>query len=153
MKKLYIEPTSMCNLNCRTCFRNNWFDEEQGMMTDKVLKEIYAFIKKSDSLETVMIAGMGEPLLHEKVVEAVKQISLSGKKAELLTNGTLLNEKISEELVEAGLDSLWISCDEAHIQSTGTSGPLINSIERFNNIRKNKCKICFTFVVEKKLHT
>lgn len=149
MKKLYIEPTSMCNLSCRTCFRNNWFDEEQGVMPDEVLKEIYSFIKKSGNLESVMFAGMGEPLLHEKIVEIVKQISLLGKKVELLTNGTLLTKTMSEELVMAGLDALWVSCDEAHIQSTGTSGALTKNIESFNNIRKNKCKLCFTFVVEK----
>lgn len=149
MKKLYIEPTSMCNLKCRTCFRNNWIDETQGVMIDEVLKEIYSFIKKSGNLESVMLAGMGEPLLHEKVVEIVKQISSLGKKVELLTNGTLLTKTMSEELVEAGLDVLWVSCDEAHLQCMDSSVNVLNNIIYFNSIRGNSCKLCFTFVVEK----
>jgi len=32
LKKLYIEPTTRCNLNCRMCFRHTWFDEPIGHM-------------------------------------------------------------------------------------------------------------------------
>ena len=148
MKKLYLEPTSMCNLNCRTCFRNNWFDEKQGIMSDEILQKIYSYIKESNNLQSVMLAGMGEPLLHEKTAEIVNQISSSGKKAEVLTNGTLLDEKMSAELIGAGLDTLWVSCDEAHIESANSSAEILRSIEYFNSIRKNKCKLGFTFVVE-----
>ena len=27
LRKLYIEPTTKCNLNCKMCFRHTWFDE------------------------------------------------------------------------------------------------------------------------------
>ena len=27
LRKLYIEPTTKCNLNCKMCFRHAWFDE------------------------------------------------------------------------------------------------------------------------------
>ena len=118
MKKLYLEPTSICNLNCRTCFRNNWFNEKQGMMSDEVLQNVYTYLNKSNELQSVMLAGMGEPLLHKKTVEIVNQISSSGKKAEILTNGTLLDEKTSDALIRAGLDTLWISCDEAHLENS-----------------------------------
>ena len=148
MKKLYIEPTSICNLNCRICFRNNWFDEKQGVMSDEVLQKVYMYINESNELETVMLAGMGEPLLHKKSVEIVKQISLSCKKAELLTNGTLLDKKMCDNLIMAGLDTLWISCDEAHVESAESSVKTLKNIEYFNSIRKNKCKLGFTFVVE-----
>ena len=31
LAKIYIEPTSRCNLDCRMCIRNSW-DESQGDM-------------------------------------------------------------------------------------------------------------------------
>ena len=31
--KIYIEPTSRCNLTCLTCIRNVW-DEPMGRMTE-----------------------------------------------------------------------------------------------------------------------
>jgi len=148
MKKLYIEPTSMCNLNCKTCFRNNWFDEKQGFMSEEILKEVYDYINKSKRLEAVMLSGMGEPLLHENAADIIAQISMTGKSTEILTNGTLLSERMCDELIVAGLSSLWISLDEAHIQSTESSAALFVNIKYFNSIRKDKCRLCFTFVVE-----
>ena len=117
-------------------------------MSDEVLQKVYMYINESNELETVMLAGMGEPLLHKKSVEIVKQISLSCKKAELLTNGTLLDKKMCDNLIMAGLDTLWISCDEAHVESAESSVKTLKNIEYFNSIRKNKCKLGFTFVVE-----
>jgi len=36
--KLYIEPTSLCNLDCRTCIRNSW-DAHPGMMSEKTIRD------------------------------------------------------------------------------------------------------------------
>lgn len=149
MKKLYLEPTSMCNLNCRMCFRHNWFDENQGMMSDEVLQQVYQYIKSKNNLQSVMLAGMGEPLLHGRITEIVREISLSGKKAEVLTNGTLLNESMCEKLLDAGISTLWISCDEPHLEGTGNAVQILKNIAYFNSIRKNRCTLGFTFVVEK----
>lgn len=35
LAKLYLEPTSLCNLNCRTCIRNVW-NEPMGNMSETV---------------------------------------------------------------------------------------------------------------------
>ena len=39
LRKLYIEPTTKCNLNCKMCFRHTWFDEP---MCDLSLEEYKA---------------------------------------------------------------------------------------------------------------
>ena len=31
VQKLYLEPTTACNLECRTCIRNTWADPNQHM--------------------------------------------------------------------------------------------------------------------------
>jgi molybdopterin converting factor small subunit len=31
LRKLYVEPTTVCNLNCRTCIRNTWQDPKAHM--------------------------------------------------------------------------------------------------------------------------
>jgi sulfatase maturation enzyme AslB (radical SAM superfamily) len=43
-RKLYIEPTTGCNLHCRTCIRNVWGDPEAKMSMD-------TFWRVVDSLE------------------------------------------------------------------------------------------------------
>jgi bifunctional DNA-binding transcriptional regulator/antitoxin component of YhaV-PrlF toxin-antitoxin module len=46
LTKVYLEPTAMCNLDCRTCIRNVW-DEELGRMSDVTFAAIL------DSLKTL----------------------------------------------------------------------------------------------------
>ena len=68
LKKLYIEPSSACNLKCKMCFRNNWFDEKIGLMTAEIWNNVSDSITRLDKteLKTVMFAGMGEPLTNPK---------------------------------------------------------------------------------------
>ena len=40
-----------------------------------------------------------------------------GARTELITNGMLLNERMGRELIEAGLDLLWVSIDGASPES------------------------------------
>ena len=74
LKKLYIEPSSACNLKCKMCFRNNWFDEKIGLMTAEIWNNVSDSITRLDKteLKTVMFAGMGEPLTVEDVMEVLK---------------------------------------------------------------------------------
>ena len=37
IEKLYIEPASACNLNCKMCFRHSWINEKFGFMSEKTL--------------------------------------------------------------------------------------------------------------------
>lgn len=147
MKRLYLEPSSVCNLNCSMCFRNNWIDETQGIMSEAVINKVYDYIADASDLESVMLAGMGEPLLHTRITQIVKGISRCGKKAELLTNATLLDEKMCNELIKAGLDILWVSLDKSHMESADkASKSIIKNIKYFNYVKKDSCRLGLTFV-------
>lgn len=56
MNKLYIELSSKCNLNCKMCFRNLWFDEKCELMTDTTVEEIKENIV-SGQFQTVFFGG------------------------------------------------------------------------------------------------
>ena len=56
LKKLYIEPTSKCNLNCKMCFRNTWIDEKLSDMDLETYKK--AIDTMPDTVETVFFSGM-----------------------------------------------------------------------------------------------
>ena len=152
IKKLYIEPTSKCNLQCKMCFRNNWIDEPEGMMNHNTIENLYRCIEESRSLETAMFAGMGEPLLHGDVAGMIKKISDTGIRTELLTNGILLSPEKGEELVSAGLDFLWISVDSFEEASYGDIRRgsrfqlLMEHIAGFNRM-KGDCGLGITFVM------
>jgi MoaA/NifB/PqqE/SkfB family radical SAM enzyme len=116
LAKLYLEPTSQCNLDCRTCIRNIW-DEPQGMMSEEVFSRVMEGLRAFSPMPTVFFGGFGEPLFHPNIVEMVARAKALGASVGLVTNGTLLTRDISRELLRAGLGMLWVSLDGATPES------------------------------------
>ncbi len=116
LAKLYLEPTNRCNITCRTCMRNTW-DEPLGTMTSDTFDRLLAGLRALPSKPRVMFAGIGEPLFHPRTIEMVAQVHALGCSVELTTNGTLLTPERSRQLIDAGLDVLWVSLDGASPES------------------------------------
>lgn len=116
LSKLYIEPTSQCNLDCRTCMRHAW-DEPQGMMSEEVFSRIIEGLKDFSPPPSVFFGGFGEPLFHPEIIDMVDRVKKLGVAVELITNGVMLTKDISGKLLEAGLDTLWVSLDGATPES------------------------------------
>ncbi|MDR3573649.1 MAG: SPASM domain-containing protein [Anaerolineaceae bacterium] len=116
LAKIYIEPTNLCNLDCRTCMRNVW-DEPLGLMSDETFSKILQGAKQFSSTPTIFFGGFGEPLVHPKIIEMVQAAKVAGSEVELITNGILLNEAVSGKLMDAGLDRIWVSIDGATPES------------------------------------
>ena len=141
LTKVYIEPTVACNLDCITCFRNAW-DQPIGRMTEETFERIFAGLKELDPVPSVYFGGIGEPLFHVKTIEWIRRIKRElDVKVELITNGTILTEKKSRELIDAGLDVLWVSLDGATPEGfadvrLGAELPnIVASLERFVKMR------------------
>ena len=138
----------MCNLNCKICFRNSWIDEKQGVLTNALTDKLYDSIINTNDLEKVVFGGMGEPLIHAKICDMINRFSQMNKNTQIITNAVLLDENMSEGLLDAGLGFLWVSIDDSHIKSADKKSKLIfENIRYFNSIRGQKCKLGFTFVL------
>ena len=107
--KVYIEPSSRCNLACTMCFRKSWINEALSDMEMETFTN--AIDTMPDTVRTVFFGGMGEPLIHNDIAHMVGYASCKGVRAELLTNATLLTREVSRELLDRGLDMLWASID------------------------------------------
>lgn len=116
MAKLYIEPTNACNLDCSTCFRQGW-DEPLGRMSEATFEAILEGLPALDLIPTVYFGGIGEPLAHRQIATWVAKAHALGARTELITNGTLLDERTAVDLIGAGLDLLWVSIDGARPES------------------------------------
>lgn len=116
LTKLYVEPTSQCNLACRTCIRNTW-DEPQGIMSDEVFNRVMQGLRAFSPIPTIFFGGFGEPLFHPNIVEMVGQVKSLGMSVELITNATLLTKELSRALIKAGINVLWVSLDAATPES------------------------------------
>jgi MoaA/NifB/PqqE/SkfB family radical SAM enzyme len=141
LAKVYLEPSSRCNLTCRTCIRNVW-DEPLGLMPQATFDRIIANLQKLSPPPTVFFGGLGEPLTHPNLVQMVARAKALGARVELITNGTILTEGISRRLIEAGLDLLWVSLDGAKPESytdvrLGASLPeVLANVKQFRRLRR-----------------
>lgn len=112
LQKVYVEPTTACNLDCPICVRHSW-DEPGGMMTMATYRRLIEGLCEVPSLQAVAFWGLGEPLLHPDIVEMVGLVGELGARTELITNGLLLDTEMAEGLILAGLDTLILSVDGA----------------------------------------
>lgn len=128
LARLYIEPTSRCNLTCLTCVRNTW-KEPLGDMDWIVFERLAGQLGRFEHLESVMFGGFGEPTAHRRIVDMVRAVKALGLRAEMVTNGTLLDEVLIRALHGAGLDTLWVSFD-------GMAEEVFEEIRRGANFRR-----------------
>ncbi len=140
LDKVYIEPTSLCNLTCRTCIRNVW-DEPTGQMSAATFGCIVGGLREFPLPLTVFFGGFGEPLFHPDIVGMVEAVKALGARVELITNGTLLTEERARHLIAVGLDMLWVSLDGATPASytdvrLGAQLPeVLANVDRFRSLR------------------
>jgi len=116
LARIYIEPTNRCNLQCVTCIRNTW-NEPLGEMKPEIFHRILEGMRLLEETPDVVFGGMGEPLFHPDIVEMVREVKKLGSSVELITNGMLLSKTMSRQLIDAGLDKLWVSLDGATPES------------------------------------
>jgi MoaA/NifB/PqqE/SkfB family radical SAM enzyme len=140
LTKVYVEPTVACNLDCITCFRNEW-EDPTGQMSDETFARILHGLKAIDPLPSVYFGGIGEPLFHPRTPTWVAEAKALGSRVEVITNGTTLTEDVSRQLIEAGLDLLWVSIDGASPQTfadvrLGANLPQVTeNLKRFARMR------------------
>lgn len=114
-----IELTSRCNARCSFCPRDE--TPHQGLMDEATFTAaLRRAVEYRDALVTfadrrpgwfdvadgsiwVSFCGMGEPLLHPRVVEYVGRVAEAGLRPAINSNGALLSPPMAEELIAAGL--------------------------------------------------
>ena len=164
LRKLYIEPTTKCNLNCKMCFRHTWFDEPFCDLSLEDYRRVLESMPKT--VQTIFFGGMGEPLYHRDILTMIRLAAETGAEVELLTNGTLLTEQMIYGILDAGLTKLWISIDDLETDSSinaassggiahsghNHSGLVLSNIRMLNKIRQkslSSISLGITFVAMK----
>lgn len=114
-KKVYVEITNLCNMNCSFCHGHNrpprqMTSEEFSLVLDQL----------SDQTQYIYYHLMGEPLTHPLLPQFIRMAGERGYKSIITTNGTLLKKR-ADELIAAGVHKVNLSVhsfetgsDEAH---------------------------------------
>lgn len=83
-KKIYIEITNICNLNCSFCSKVN---RKKEFMDIDFFEDVISKIK--DYTDYVYLHVKGEPLLHPNIIDFINICDKYNLKVNLTTNGTL----------------------------------------------------------------
>ena len=90
-KRIYIEITNNCNLNCSFCSevlkpRRNMSLEEFEIILNKI----------KDYTDYIYLHVKGEPLVHKDIIEFINKANEYNLKVNLTTNGVLFNKYAKE---------------------------------------------------------
>jgi len=138
LRKLYIELTSRCNLDCSMCYRRTWSDGEADMAP-----ELFDYIKSQvlgpDGPGTVVLGGIGEPSVSPLFMDALEALGGRQDRELIVTsNGAGYDDRLVEAVARR-VDLLMVSIDGMD----GTYGRLrgaplgetVSTIERVNAAR------------------
>jgi len=140
VRKLYLEATTACNLQCATCIRNVWSDP-QAVMKDETFERILASIPALPQLSRVIFTSFGEPLTHPHILEMIEKVRQFNLAVTVGSNGLLLTPKIAEELIRLGVDRLVVSVDgvkpETYEQVRGAAlAQVLENIRHLNEAKR-----------------
>lgn len=109
-----IEPVGECNLRCRMCpiqFRRD--GPPWGPRAFMPLDTFRRLLDGMPGLESLHLQGMGEPLLHPRFFEMVREAAGRGIRVSTSTNLTRLDARRAALCVASGLHELHASLDGA----------------------------------------
>lgn len=127
-EQVYIEITKKCNLNCPYCFNNSG----NSVSSEIELNEILDIVRITAKPGIEYIISGGEPLIRNDLYKLCKSISEYGYPVAILTNGTLLNDVIIDQL--GGMVRWQISlgallCEKMNNTYKGALNTVINNIK------------------------
>ena len=132
---LIIEPTNTCNLRCTFCFVTEGMTREGGFMEFDLFKKI---IDDSPDLEHLCMHNWGEPLLHKDIFKMIEYAKNKGVNYVVMnTNGTLLTDKMIDQIVDSKLDIIRFSIDGSAETFKRVRGVELKKIEQNINKLKN----------------
>lgn len=107
---LSIEPTTSCNLRCPQCPSGlRQFTRATGMLDPEMFQRFVAQIKKH--VHSLTFYFQGEPYLNPHFLKMVKEASNNNLYTVTSTNAHYLNDEVSKQTIESGLDEIIISID------------------------------------------
>jgi len=142
-RRITVELTNRCNLNCQMCPRRH-MKAAQGFMPYKLFTKIMDEMAEFGDV-TLVPFFRGESLLHPHCIEMLAYAKRKNiGTVQFTTNATLLNEDVSLALIDLGLDFISFSVDSIDpetyesIRRGANLKKVLKNIETFCALKKKK---------------
>lgn len=159
LKTVSIEVTNRCNGKCTFCpHGTNKLTRKKTTMSNDLFFHLVDICKK-ENIPNISIGGLGEFLLDKDLFIKIKYITDSGLTfSNFTTNASLLNEVVSQKLIDSGLKQIIFSLDSVDKERyesmrIGLSyNKVINNIVRFIELNDGRIHIIINAIKEKNMH-
>lgn len=130
----------ICNHVCPMCWLQHLDpevlkEEKRRDRTEGMKLEDYRrfFATVPNGVEEVNVVGGGEPLVHPQAVQIMAEVKRRGWRGSLITNGTLLSEEVSRELIGMRWNLVRVSVHAGDAETYRA----IQGVDRFEHMRRN----------------
>ena len=152
---LHVFPSYYCNFHCLYCLHSLSSEQlkkrnfKREFLSFDIYKKAIDGLKGYPKLKAIIYAGHGEPLMHKDIAAMVDYAIKANvsDRTEVVTNASLLNKEMADNLIAADLSILRISLqgvtDEMYKKVGGTNfriADIVSNIKYFYN-NKNNTKI------------
>jgi len=135
-----VAVTYRCNLACRFCYAGSNTRENplynSPEMTFTEIKTVLRKLIGQAKVPSVSFTG-GEPLLEPRLPQLIRYAKKLGMRVNLITNGTLVTEKMAAVLARHGMDSGQVSLEgvrpethDAIVRSPGAFHKTVSAVKR-----------------------
>ena len=107
--RIWLEPTNYCNLRCPFCPQSSPQAVPRGHMNYELYQKIISEAK--GTVYDINLCHRGESLFHKRIIDMIVLAREAGLKTRLHTNATIMDEEMSRELLQSGLDLISFSFD------------------------------------------
>ena len=150
---LYLDPSSVCNLQCEFCpcgraHADLWTEEKKnsiGIMDFETYKKVIDDCAEfPDKIKVLRMYKEGEPLLNPNFVKMVEYAKQSGHflSIDTTSNATLLNPELNRKIVAAGLDRINISVEamdaEGYLKTSNAKIDFEKFVDNIRDLYENK---------------
>jgi MoaA/NifB/PqqE/SkfB family radical SAM enzyme len=135
-----LDVTRRCNLQCIGCPYHSESAKKLPPRNPGMMDMTADFVNrlcndlKTTRTRSIVVDGSGEPFLNPHIFDIISVIKATGFQLTILTNGTLLNQKIIQQLVEAKVDTIKVSLWASSIEEYRLNYPGVNPSKNFKKV-------------------
>ena len=135
LRKVYVEATGRCNLQCAMCPRTAWAAGSDHMTADCYAQLLSGLPDAEPDRVTLTFGGYGEPTIHPQFLDMVERARQAMRRVEIITNGTTMSDELATRLASLGVAQVTVSVDGGDAPSfaamRGTDrGPVVDALAR-----------------------
>lgn len=146
---LTILPTLACNCRCPYCFEHKTGESISSEVAQAIIEHVSKVFEKNKRLASLSVSWFGgEPLLEANIVEELSKAFIditeknnAGYSANIITNGTLMDEDMAKRMASSKITSCQFTLDGSR-KIHDSKRKLVDGKGTFDLIIKNILSAC-----------